>query len=83
MRQHLLLQRRTIQNWSSFASIQVTNSLHSKKGKGRITPRPDISGLGVTGGPVSAVPLKELFNRREAQREKSGHDTLVNMFAEF
>ena len=35
--------------WSSLASIQNTNSLHSKRGKGRITPSPDTSGLGVTG----------------------------------
>ena len=33
---------------SSSASIQDTNSLHSKKGKGMITPIPDTSGLGFT-----------------------------------
>ena len=28
-----------------------TKPLHSRKGKGMITPKPDTSGLGVTGGP--------------------------------
>ena len=41
-----------IHHQSSCASVQDTNSLHSKKGKGIITPRPDTSGLGVTEGPL-------------------------------
>ena len=36
--------------WPGFASIQGTNSLQGKKGKGRVTPNPDTSGFGCTGG---------------------------------
>ena len=54
-RQRLLAQRRITQIGSSYGPIHGTNWLHSKKGKGRITPNPDTSGLGVTGGPKLGV----------------------------